>query len=1001
MVYSTGLSKWSLTPGLKMPDLSTEESSQYVPRSAEQRQIIAELTKVRAGRSRAVLLYGDGGTGKTRLVRQLPKLYDDPNVIWLDPVDVDDSQHWLLSNLEEHVANQLDPDHQYFGRFFEYLLGLPARRLTPTSREMVLDHLNRIKDVFTQCYKSYIAETGNSVVMTFDTVEFIRGMYPLRTLTRWMKALPSTLFILAGRLPTGISEGSDPIKAALQSLPAAMVVTVIKLGRFDEADSREYLAPIAKAAELSADEIEKLVYLTQGHPLWLAITVNHVAEMGPPPEAQAPLDEIRLDLPYHAAPTAAGRDRADSFKRQLMAPYQDGAFWQEAIKSLAVVRESISRPIWKRLMTDEPKPADVTDLDQAWEELRQRDWIRSRANQRYVTLHDAMAEELAQRVIEVHDADQSWRQELWRKAASIYADEAATLESMLAQKRPLVEDVLRTLNAAQESGSAPNAVQGYAALIRDVAEQDRWQQELNQLRAAQLFYLLLSDSEKGAKQLVELLSQAKRRHDVLFQDLLAFQMQRFLPGGPDRSTLGDTVGAAINGFRDWLEGEGQDSYVNIGLEMASYLLDREQPMAAINVLDRLPVPADHERRYRLRKLQGNACMRIPGRVREGKMRFQEALTEANRLPLPDHYDIIADAHNELGFYFRNIGHWKHADEAYKEARDAISRAPASESSTVREAKASIFTNWAYVKGIGGKYDDGISLVESAITIRDKLEMHHEKASSYSVKGEVYRYQRQFKEAWQAYAEAEQLLGESSVSWLGVIYQEQAICLFHSIQADVQLLAPGENVVKQSESLILAALDLCRIFNTRAYPSALNRAGRIFGSRDPDRGLDYLREGAERAQAISDGWFWMASLIEYAELCYRAWSDGKKPGYLLLIPAIANKLQAPEVDELEFPELRGRWDVLQGHLAIREGLDGNEAKLDAALDNYRKGFPLITHGWVGSYGASAIPGEFGKFKELFRLLPAQTRSHWLQELEQDWSSREESSTQLLARLEELR
>ena len=129
--------------------------------------------------------------------------------------------------------------------------------------------------------------------------------------------------------------------------------------------------------------------------------------------------------------------------------------------------------------------------------------------------------------------------------------------------------------------------------------------------------------------------------------------------------------------------------------------------------------------------------------------------------------------------------------------------------------------------------------------------------------------------------------------------------------------------------------------------------------------------------------------------------GRIRRYRLLIPAIADKLRAPELDELEFPELRGRWNVLQGHLAIREGLDGDKAKLDAALENYREGFPLITHGWVGSYGASAIPGEFGKFKELFWRLPAQTRLHWLQELEQDWSRREESSTQLLARLEELR
>ena len=51
---------------------------------------------------------------------------------------------------------------------------------------------------------------------------------------------------------------------------------------------------------------------------------------------------------------------------------------------------------------------------------------------------------------------------------------------------------------------------------------------------------------------MELLRQARQDHDVLFEDLLAFQMQRFLPGGADESTLGDTVGATIRSFRDWL-----------------------------------------------------------------------------------------------------------------------------------------------------------------------------------------------------------------------------------------------------------------------------------------------------------------------------------------------------------------------------------------------------------------------------------------------------------------
>jgi hypothetical protein len=981
--------------------MSVQQPRRYVPRSEEQRRIVAEAAEVRAtGESRVVLLYGRGGIGKTRLVRELPELAQDQAVVWLDPIDVDDSQHWLLSNLEQYVADQLDPDRRYFRDYFDYVSEMPRHRRTPTSRETILDHLNRIKEVFTRCYKNYIAGTGNSVVITFDTVEAIRGMYLVRTLTRWMKALPSTLFILAGRGLPAVGDWQDTITAALEDPPQSMEITVISLGEFDAADSREYLAPISKEAGLSGEETEKLVHLTQGHPLWLAFTVNHLRTMGMPTEAHASLEEIAADLPFHSDATAAGRDRAESFKRRLVAPYQGADFWHDALRRLAVVRESVSEPIWEQLMADRLWPADAPDSHQAWEKLRAIEWIRPRANQRYVALHDAVAEELAQRVIELHDTDQRWRHELWSGAARIYAGRAAELERLLAEKQPSVDAGLHAWNIAKESGSAMADVEDEAALIRDVAEMDRWQQELNQLRAAQLFYELLSDFREGAQQFVALLRQAMKRHDVLFEDLLAFQMQRFLPGGADQSTLGDTVGAAMDSFRNWLAGEGQGSYVDIGLEMAAYFIDREQADAAINVLDQLPVPADQRRRYRLRNEQGNACMRIPGRVREAEEHFMEALAEASELRSADQYQIVADAHKELGFYYRNIGLWKQADEAYKKARDAISRAPEPDSSAAREETASIYTNWAYVKGIGGRYDDGINLVEVAITIRDRLGRRHEQAISYSVKGEVYRYQRQFKEAWVAYAEAAQLFAGTSDSWLGVLYQEQAICLFQSIQAGVQLLAPDEDPAEHAESLILQSLDLCRVLNARYYPPALNRAGRIVGSKDPDRGLRYLEEGAERAQGLRDGWFWLANLIEYAELCYRAWSNGAKPGYLELIPAIADKLEEPDVAELEFPELRGRWKVLQGHLAIQEGLSGNDAMLEVALDNYRSGFPLITHGWVGSYGASAIPGEFARFRDLVWKLPDETRMQWRQELQRSWSSQEESATQLLARLEEL-
>ena len=90
--------------------------SGYVPRP-EERAIRHEAILVRKdGRSCAVLLYGPGGAGKTWLVRQLALASDaDQTTLWLDPVDLDDSESWLLSDLERRLAARLDPQNQYFG----------------------------------------------------------------------------------------------------------------------------------------------------------------------------------------------------------------------------------------------------------------------------------------------------------------------------------------------------------------------------------------------------------------------------------------------------------------------------------------------------------------------------------------------------------------------------------------------------------------------------------------------------------------------------------------------------------------------------------------------------------------------------------------------------------------------------------------------------------------------------------------------------------------------
>ena len=85
----------------------------YIGR-AEERDINAVLTQVREdGGSRAVLLRGPGGIGKTSIVRHMAAFSSDPATDWVRPIDADDPEVWLLSNLERRIVRQVDPEGRH------------------------------------------------------------------------------------------------------------------------------------------------------------------------------------------------------------------------------------------------------------------------------------------------------------------------------------------------------------------------------------------------------------------------------------------------------------------------------------------------------------------------------------------------------------------------------------------------------------------------------------------------------------------------------------------------------------------------------------------------------------------------------------------------------------------------------------------------------------------------------------------------------------------------
>ncbi len=968
----------------------------YIPR-AEERDIRDQASLVHLdGQSRVVLLYGPGGIGKTLLVRHLSASEALDGITWLDPIDVDDSEYWLLSNLERHIADRLDPNGSYFRPYRDHLSQLATYTRPRISHDTVVSHLGQIKRVFIDCYNQFVKDTGSTVVIGFDTIEAVRGISFLLTLTQWIKALHSTLFILSGRPVPDDGDGDDPVQRELLDNPQGLPVTTIQLAEFSQEAAVGYLSSSPITSGLGPELIAKLVQMTRGHPLWLAFVISYLEDSDIPEEAGAPLSVIEREVPFRGDMTAEGQLIYEAFKRRLVTPYQASDFWHESVKRLAVVRQAVSKDIWQELMSDRPLPSGLADLDAAWEELLKIPWIRPRANGRFVTLHDAVAEELAQRIIPVHDQGKQGRRELWRRAVRIYTDLTEGPEAALNELLAASDEQLQQLEERLRRSGEPDISGRESAYIDEVARLDALKRDIDQFKAARLFYLLLSDFADGCQQFLRLFRQAGQQNDVLFQELLALEMQRFLPGGVHRYAFGDVIGGVINDFRSWLTTENPDLYLAIGLTMADYLVKDEQPRQALEMLHALPTSdAEPRQLYQVSDLMGNAYMRIPGSVLQAATYFEEALEVARSA---NSHMLIAAAYKELGYFYRNEGMWEKADDAYKEARDAISATLSARSTDEdREEMASIQTNWAYVKGLVGSYREGADLVESAIKVRHRLNRPLEEGFSWSVCGEVRRYERRFHKAWEAYATAEQIFhSQQAWPWLGLIYQEQAICLVQATQDGISLV--GEPIPR-AKQLITLALDICRNQQLRAYPSALNRAGRIFSHDSLEDGFSYLATGIEEADRLRDGWFLFANRIEYVELCYRAWLKSGDQSYRDEIESRAPDIRRV-MGEYSFPDLRGRWDLLQGHLAIHDAVDSEDySGLDAALDRYKEGFALIAQHFVGSSGKAALPGEFETFAELLLQLPHEIREQWLEELRATWS-RLEYSTPLLARLEEL-
>lgn len=136
------------------------------------------------------------------------------------------------------------------------------------------------------------------------------------------------------------------------------------------------------------------------------------------------------------------------------------------------------------------------------------------------------------------------------------------------------------------------------------------------------------------------------------------------------------------------------------------------------------------------------------------------------------------------------------------------------------------------------------------------------------------------------------------------------------------------------------------------------------------------------------------------MCYQGWSQTHEERYRAELRGYAEQVESATA-VTDFADLRGKWNLLQGHLAIEDWLTSeDESLLDIAVENYKIGFVLIAQTFAGSSSGFTLNREFERFRRLLVKLPADIQAEWLTEFRRHWSSPGDASTYLLARLEEL-
>jgi tetratricopeptide (TPR) repeat protein len=469
--------------------------------------------------------------------------------------------------------------------------------------------------------------------------------------------------------------------------------------------------------------------------------------------------------------------------------------------------------------------------------------------------------------------------------------------------------------------------------------------EKQDLIAEQLYYILHYDPAKGLETFKQRFDPALKRHQLGFCGLLLGEVEKYR----------ELFSLMAN--------------CEVGLRRGQWLLESKDFVGAETTIRSLLEGYETEDILKVDLLLtlGNAVIR-QGRRAESVHYFGEAEHTCERKHIEQR---LAWAANALGWANERLGRW---DQALYYHNKSV------EYSTIagdEEQMATSLNESGYIHARLGEYEVAEEKCLLGLRRREALfgSMSREVGFSHSTLGEVYRYRRDYRSAFECYERALAIFeepGREDVEWISVVLQERGVANLAVAQKYKRLgnTEEGERCLRAAYEDLSRSIHLCETHDlTMRKSGAYHRMAHILVERgETEEAVRMFWESFElrrEAQAFHGA---IDSLVELAEieLLRKSWRAAEEH---------INMIHELEGAEEHAARAEGIESILRGDIAF------GRTQAVGALKLYCEGYPKIAE--TGSHWFQMLSDKIESLKVRLEQLDYETRLEWCKRLKECW------------------